>query len=140
MAITYRSDPDGIDPDALGGGFCEGWPEPMSPSEHLEVLVGSDLVELAVDDVSGRVVGFATALTDGRRSSFLSFLEVLPAHRGSGVGTELVRRILARLAELDGGRGVNVDLSCDPDLVPFYEHVGMRRGTAMWLRPRRRED
>lgn len=140
MPITYRSDLDGVEPSHLAGGFCEGWPEPMSPSEHLDVLAGSDLVELAVDDGTGQVVGFATALTDGRRSSFVSFLEVLPEHRGNDIGTGLVHRLLGRLAELDGGRGVNVDLSCDPDVVPFYERLGLRRGTAMWLRPRRRED
>lgn len=138
MDITYRSDLDGIDASHLAGGFCEGWPEPMTPAEHLEVLAGSDLFELAVDDATGGVVGYATALTDGRRSSFLSFLEVLPTHRGRDIGTTLVQRILDRLAQLDDGRGANVDLGCDEELVPFYERFGMRPGRAMWLRPRSR--
>lgn len=136
MDITYRSDIGGIEAGHLAGGFCEGWPEPMTPGEHLEVLAGSDLFELAVDRATGHVVGYATALTDGRRSSFLSFLEVLPTHRGRDIGTALVQRVLDRLAQLDDGRGVNVDLSCDEALVPFYERFGMRPGQAMWHRPR----
>lgn len=37
-----------------------------------------------------------------------------------GVGTELVRRLLAELESF-----YMVDVICDPDVAPFYERLGM---------------
>ena len=53
------------------------------------------------------------------------------SHRGRGIGTELVRRLLA---ELDGL--YSVDLVCDAKLRPFYERFGMQPLLAMALRRR----
>ena len=75
------------------------------------------------------MVGYVTALTDGVSCAYLPHLEVVPSHRGRGIGTELVRRLLARPARL-----YMVDLVCDPALVPFYARLGRRPATAMILR------
>jgi GNAT superfamily N-acetyltransferase len=48
-------------------------------------------------------------------------LEVLPAYQGRGIGQALMTRMLDRLGHLP-----DVDLLCDPDVVPFYEHFGMK--------------
>lgn len=56
-----------------------------------------------------------TAITDGVLAAFIPSLEVLPAYRGRGIGTELMRRMLTELA-----RYPDVDLSCDAELQPFY--------------------
>ena len=56
-------------------------------------------------------------------------LEVLPAYQGRGIGSELVRRMLARLDDL-----YMVDLVCDPELQPFYARLGLRPAAAMVLR------
>ena len=60
-----------------------------------------------------------------------SLLEVLPAWRGQGIGTELMRRMLARLGDRQA-----IDLVCDEDLVPFYGRVGGTPGRAMLWRHR----
>src|SRR3712207_4928397 len=86
-------------------GFFVGWAHPLSSEAHLRVLHGSDAVVLAVEAASGRVVGFITALTDGELSAFIPLLEVLPEYQAQGIGTELMRRMLARLSALP-----NVDL------------------------------
>jgi ribosomal protein S18 acetylase RimI-like enzyme len=126
--IAYIDSLDGITPERLTGFFVD-WPHPPSPEVHLRLLIGSDFIVLAIDEESGQVVGYVTALSDGVLSAFIPLLEVVPAYQGQGIGQRLMREILARLAHLP-----NVDLGCDSDLVPFYERFGMRSGTSMMLR------
>ncbi len=128
MAVLYVHSAEGISPDRLLG-FFEGWPDPPSPEVHLQILAGSDEVVLAVDEESGRVVGFVTGITDRVLSAYIPLLEVLPEWRGRGIASELVRRLVERLGDL-----YMIDLSCDPDVQPFYERLGFRKMTGMALR------
>jgi GNAT superfamily N-acetyltransferase len=126
--IDYTESLVGIGPGHLRGFFV-GWPHPPSPETHLRLLSGSDHVVLALDHESGQVIGFVTALTDGVLSGFIPLLEVLPAYQGQGIGQALMTRMLDRLSHLP-----NVDLLCDPDVMPFYERFGMRPVGGMMLR------
>lgn len=126
--ITYRYSTHGITTDQLQGFFV-GWPAKPTPKTHLRLLQGSDEVVIAVDDDTGAVVGFITAITDRVLSAYIPFLEVLPGYEGRGIGSELVRRMLARLEGL-----YMVDLLCDKQLMPFYERLGMRGATGAMLR------
>jgi ribosomal protein S18 acetylase RimI-like enzyme len=119
--IEYAADLEGVEPDQLEGFFVD-WPKPPSAERHLEILRGSSHVVLAKH--GARVVGFVTAISDGVLSAYIPLLEVLP-DQGRGIGTELVRRLLARLGDL-----YMVDLSCDEDVVPFYERLGLERWDA----------
>jgi ribosomal protein S18 acetylase RimI-like enzyme len=125
--VWYSTDVSSLEPRQLAGGFFEGWTRPAEPERHLRILRGSDHVILALDDE--RVVGFVTAITDGILAAFVPLLEVLPAYRGRGIGSELMQRMLETLA-----RYPDIDLSCDPELEPFYARFGMRRGVAMTIR------
>jgi GNAT superfamily N-acetyltransferase len=117
--IEYTTSLDDVTPDQLEGFFV-GWPSPPSHGKHLELLEGSAHVVLAKD--GARVVGFVTAISDGVLSAYVPLLEVLPEYQGHGIGTELVRRLLDRLANL-----YMVDVICDEDVVPFYERFGLQR-------------
>ena len=97
--IRYTDALDGLLPEQLTGFFV-GWPSPPSSATHLEMLRGSAAVVLAVDDATGRVVGFINAISDGVLAAFIPLLEVLPAYQGRGIGSELARRMLARLDSL----------------------------------------
>jgi ribosomal protein S18 acetylase RimI-like enzyme len=130
VAIRYADELTGIEAQHLRGFFV-GWPRPLSPDDHLRLLAGSDRVVLAIDTDTERVVGFVTALTDGVLTGFIPLLEVLPAYQGQGIGRALMSRMLDRLQALP-----NIDLMCDPDIVPFYERFGMRPWTGMVLRKR----
>ena len=125
--IEYATTVDSVEPRDLEGFFVD-WPAPPSPERHLELLQRSEHVVIAREE-SGRVVGFVTAVGDGVLSAFIPLLEVLPEHQGRGVGTELVRRMLALLEER-----YMVDLCCDENLAPFYERFGMSRLVGMSLR------
>lgn len=127
--ITYRDGVAGITSQHLEGGFFEGWPNPPSPKTHFKILAQSDEVVLALDEESGKVVGFITAITDGVLSAYIPFLEVLPEYRKREIGGELVRRMLERLKNF-----YMIDLVCDPELQPFYSRLGMRPTAGMMLR------
>ncbi|WP_201776199.1 GNAT family N-acetyltransferase [Streptacidiphilus melanogenes] len=128
--ITYDTDTAALDTSDLQGFFV-GWPSPPSPARHLAVLRGSHLAVLARDSGTGRVVGFVNLISDGVLTAFVPWLEVLPEYHGQGIGSELVRRVLAA-AEAEGL--YSVDLACDPGLRPYYERLGMRPLQAMGVR------
>lgn len=128
--IVFLDDPAGLREEQLAG-FWVGWPEPPSSALHLRHLRGSDVAIVALDPGSDQVVGFVTAITDGVLAAFIPTLEVLPGWQGRGIGTELMRRILERLAGC-----YSVDLVCDEDLLPFYERLGLARLAAAGGRDR----
>jgi len=119
---------NGITP-AMLPGFFVGWKKPYSPEDYLRILRGSDYVVLAIDDDAGRVVGRITAIADGLQTAFIQILEVLPEYQRQGIGTELVRRMLDLVKNYPC-----VDLTCDPELQPFYERFGMLRSVGMVMR------
>jgi ribosomal protein S18 acetylase RimI-like enzyme len=130
VEIEYTASLDGVVPEHLTD-FFERWPSPPAPERHLEILRGSYRICIAREAGSPRVVGFVNAISDGVLYAFIPLLEVLPAYRGRGIGTELVERLLAELDDFYA-----VDLMCDPELQPFYERFGMERATGMIIRRR----
>lgn len=126
--IKYTTSLDGLTPDRLTGFFV-GWRNPLGPDDHLRVLRASYRVVLAIDEGTGQVVGFINAISDGLLSAYIPLLEVLPEFKYQGIGTELVRRLLHELQHLN-----MVDLSCDDDVVPFYQRFGMFRVNSMSIR------
>ena len=126
--ITYTDSLEGITAGQLIGFFA-GWPNPPKADAHLRILQGSSHVILALDDQTGQVVGFITAISDGVSAAYIPHLEVLPAYQQQGIGSELVKRILEALRDI-----YMIDLTCDVDVKPFYERFGMRPYTAMIIR------
>ena len=127
MAVGYTTSVEGFTVSSVGGGFFQGWRSPPSPQEHLDLLQNSTHVVVAIDGAA--VVGFATAVSDGVLSAYIPLLEVLPAYRRRGVGTELIRRLLATIGPL-----YMVDAMCDPALLPLYERLGFSRRSGAGMR------
>ena len=122
--IDFRDTAGGLEAPQLEGFFA-GWRRAPSPAERLAVLRRSDVVVVAWDRRSGALVGFVTALTDGVLCASITLLEVLPSHRGRGIGGALVRRVVDRLGGLYA-----LDVVCAPELLPFYASCGMAPGVA----------
>jgi len=93
------------------------------------VLRASNFVVFARDEATGAIVGFITAITDGILMAYIPLLEVLPVYQRQGIGSGLVRRMLARPGDI-----YMIDLLCDPDVQPFYARCGMHPSTGMCIR------
>ena len=126
--IRYTDTVDEVTTEQIQNFFV-GWPNPPTPETHLRLLTNSDEIILAIDDHTGEVVGFITALTDHVLTAYISFLEVLPTYQHQGIGHELVKRMVTRLRRLYA-----IDLLCDAELQPFYASLGMQPATGMMLR------
>jgi ribosomal protein S18 acetylase RimI-like enzyme len=126
--ISYTDSLAGVTSEHLQGGFFSGWPDPPSPQTHYRILANSAAIVLA-RSANGTVVGFITAVSDHVSCAYIPHLEVLPAYRGQGIGTELVRRMIDKLRHL-----YMIDLVCDPPLQSFYERLGMQAVVGMVIR------
>jgi ribosomal protein S18 acetylase RimI-like enzyme len=125
--IVYTDSVEGVTPDKLKG-FFHGWMNPPSPEAHLNLLRHSEHVVLAVDDASGRVVGFITAITDHVLTAYIPYVEVVLQYRNRGIGRELTRRMLDRLQGY-----YLVSLVAGTGLQAFYGSFGMTPANAMML-------
>ncbi|MEG0472664.1 MAG: GNAT family N-acetyltransferase [Solibacillus sp.] len=126
--MIYKNNVDDISSTMLNGFFVD-WPNPPNPQTHLKLLKNSSKVVIALDENTNQVVGFITAISDGVLSAYIPFLEVLPAYKNIGIGKELVKRMLQQLDDI-----YMIDLCCDDDLIPYYEHFGMIRSNGMLVR------
>ena len=127
MDVQYQSNLNGVTPDVLGG-FFGSWPNAPSPDAHYRMMEGSDFVVLARSG-DGKVIGWISAVSDGVSCAYIPHLEVLPEHRGKGIGSELVKRMLKALDGI-----YMIDLACDDDVVSFYERLGFKTCNAMIIR------
>ncbi|MEC0372870.1 GNAT family N-acetyltransferase [Paenibacillus chibensis] len=127
--IIYQEHVHRVTEASFENGFFDGWPNPPSIATFIRILQNSTHVILAVDDQTGRVVGFINALSDQILTAYIPLLEVVPSYQGRGIGKELTQRMLDKLKEI-----YMVDLLCDPDLQDFYANLGMRKAQGMLIR------
>lgn len=123
MKITYTDNLDVIVVENLKG-FFEGWPNPPDPARHLEILKASYKVWLALD--GEKCVGFINAFSDGMLQAYLPLLEVLPAYRGQGIGSQLVLQMVNSLEGIYA-----IDIVCDEQVAGFYSRLGFSRLVGM---------
>ncbi len=119
MEFELRDTLEGVTSDVLEGSFFEGWPSHPDAETHLRILQNSYAVSLAFEAETGRVVGFANAISDGVLSAYIPLLEVLPEFRGHGLGSRIIEHLVAQLDSL-----YMIDLVCDAELERFYAPLG----------------
>lgn len=97
------------------------WTAERTEAETLRILARSDAVVAVTHRGSGRLVGFARALTDETYLAVVLDVIVAPDMRGAGVGVTVMDAVLGhpRLAGVK-----SVELICQPDLMPFYRRWG----------------
>src|SRR6266540_1445571 len=74
-----------------------------------------------VDANTNQLVAFCRALSDGVFQATILDVIVHSSRRGEGLGERLMNEVLS-VPEI--ARAANIELVCQPDLVPFYERWG----------------
>lgn len=117
MDVTLSHSAASVTADDLAPFFA-GWPQPPTPERRVEIVRAADVVVVARDR-AGALAGFVTAITDGTFAASITLLEVHRDHQRTGIGTALMTSILERLEGC-----YMIDLTCDAEVVPFYERLG----------------
>ena len=121
MPITYRTTKE-FTPESLQRLFQSvRWESGNYPDKLARAMANSTAVGSAGD--GDRLVGLVRALSDGETVAFLHYLLVDPAYQGQHIGDELMRRILAPMADL---LYVKI-MPSDPATIPFYARYGFRQ-------------
>jgi GNAT superfamily N-acetyltransferase len=108
---------------------AEGWPSfPADPARAARALVAPGVTTVVACD-DGKVIGFATMLSDGEIQAYLSLLVVAATRRGTGVGRTLVHEAFRRAG------GERVDLLAEDDAQGFYASMAHRRLPGFRLYP-----
>jgi len=92
-------------------------------AEGLRTAFGNSMFRCFARD-AGRLVGVGRALADGVDCSYLCDVAVLPSHQGTGLGQQVVDRLL------EASRGhKKIILYSVPGKEPFYRRFGFKRMT-----------
>lgn len=125
--MVYKNTLDGITPEHLLH-FCKGWRIPLAGQKLYDILKNSTYFVLAVAE-NGNVVGFVNALSDKIHFAFIPMLEVLPEYQNQDIGTKLMESMFELLKNIPC-----IDLTCDKELQPYYDKLGMIKSRGMVLR------
>jgi len=122
MPLVLSSAIDTVDWDALAALYHAA-PLGNKTPEGLKLAFTNSMFRcLAHDD--GVLVGAGRALADGIDCAYLCDVAVLPSHQGTGLGKQIVARLVAASK---GHR--KIILYAVPGKEPFYKKLGFKRMT-----------
>lgn len=118
--LTWSNSLDGIDWDELEALYRAAPLGNKQAAALKTVFTNSRYFCFAFEN--GRLVGAGRALADGADCSYICDIAVMPSHQGTGVGKE----IIARLVALSQGHK-KIILYAVPGKEGFYRKFGFRR-------------
>ena len=125
MALEWKDGLEGVDWHELSALY-KAAPLGDKPADRLQKVFSNSLYRCFVYD-AGRLVGAGRALADGADCSYLCDIAVMPSHQGTGLG----KQIVSRLVDLSRGHK-KIILYAVPGKEPFYKKFGfLRMTTAM---------
>lgn len=122
LLLEWKETQEGVDWQELADLYRAA-PLGEKPPADLAKAFANSLFKLFVYD-SGRLVGAGRALADGADCSYICDVAVLPSHQGTGLGKEIVCRLVAASA---GHK--KIILYAAPGKETFYRQLGFRRMT-----------
>ncbi len=125
MTIHWTQTTDTVDWDEMSGLYRIA-PLGIKSGDWLKTAYSNSMFKcLAFDD--GKIIAAGRAVADGVDCSYLCDIVVHPSYQGSGLGKELIQR----LVDLSRGHR-KIILYAVPGREPFYAKFGFRRmNTAM---------
>lgn len=84
---------------------------------------------MAICEETNRIAGFINVISDGVLSAYIPLLEVVSPYKNKGIGTKLVELALKECNQI-----YMIDISCDEDLINFYERFNMKKFMSMCIR------
>jgi len=120
MNITWSDTLDDIDWDELSALYKVA-PLGDKPGANLKIVFANSRYR-CIARVEQRIVGVGRALADGIDTSYICDVAVLPQWQGTGLG----KQIVARLVALSHGHK-KIILYAVPGKEPFYRKFGFRR-------------
>lgn len=120
MPLTWSDNLDTVDWHELVALYRAA-PLGNKNAADLQTAFGNSRFCCLVRD-SGRLVGAGRVLADGVDTAYLCDVAVLPSHQGTGLGRDIVGRLVA----LSAGHK-KILLYAVPGKEPFYRKFGFRR-------------
>jgi ribosomal protein S18 acetylase RimI-like enzyme len=108
---------------------ANGWSSAEKPDLLLKAMAGAHSLFSAWD--GAKLVGLGNAISDGHLVVYYPHLIVLPEYQGHGIGTELMRLLMARYAGFHQHM-----LVADGRALDFYRKCGFERAgktEPMWI-------
>jgi ribosomal protein S18 acetylase RimI-like enzyme len=127
--IQYRTGPHVTLQGVVDLYRANGWSSAEKPQQLLSALLGSHSLVSAWE--GERLIGLGNAITDGHLVVYYPHLVVHPEYQGRGVGTHLVRMLMARYAGFHQHM-----LVADGKAIEFYRKCGFERAgqtEPMWI-------
>lgn len=110
-------------------GFFENRPKKPSKKEHLEILRDSYKSIIAID--RDCIIGFLTIISDKHLCAYIPLFEIVKEYRNKGIGKKMFKMAMDITKDF-----YMIDLTCDDNMIAFYEKMGMFRLNAMVKRNR----
>ncbi len=128
--VIHYSDTRELAPESVLALYrANEWSAAQKPELLHKALLGSHSVLTAWD--GARLVALGNAISDGYLVVYYPHLLVLPEYQGRGIGTELMRRLMARYQGFHQHM-----LVADGRALDFYRRCGFERAgktEAMWI-------
>jgi ribosomal protein S18 acetylase RimI-like enzyme len=99
------------------------WKEAWDASKIQELIAGSFVFAVAVDEQAKRAVGMGRVISDGVSDGYIQDLVVLSDYRKKGIGALIVGSLVTHCFS----RGLTwIGLIAEPGTAPFYEKLGFK--------------
>lgn len=120
MSLVWSDSAEDVDWDELAALYRAA-PLGNKLAPALRTVFGNSMFKCFVRE-NGALVGVGRVLADGADCAYICDVAVMPSHQGTGLGKEIV----ARLVALSAGHK-KIILYAVPGKEPFYAKFGFRR-------------
>jgi GNAT superfamily N-acetyltransferase len=97
------------------------WQESEEAREIIPAMIRGSYCFMVARSLEGQIIGMARVISDGVSDAYIQDVVVLPAHRGHGVGRELVNRLTQFCVSQ---RIPWIGLVAEPGTQELYEGLG----------------